>query len=498
VLGLVSLGLCAGAAGFIISQGAGAGSAAGPQGLVAYYGFDESAAKGMRFLDHSGNRNPAVGRNVRRVEGKVGKGLAFNGKTSSLSVADRTSLDLATSMTLEAWVKPQAGSGRRTILAKLGGRSLSYAVHSATPKGGAGGQARIGRGTSRVGASDDLPLGKWTHVAVTYDGSTLRLYQNATEVSASEVRGRIQPSRGPLRIGGKIPGGGWFKGILDEVRVYNRALSQSEVQTDMRRKAAARRTPATPAPTPAPAPSAPGASGVPAPAGNLAGWRQVFFDDFTVKVASWGACGNYEAHNCPSLPEPYRSKWWAYPSNYQDTREKQSGDGGFYEPSNLSMSDGMLRIQLRRENGTTQAAAPYPRMPAQTYGRYAMRFKADPVPGFKIAWMLWRASGSWGEIDFPEGDLDSGICAFMHKQSGQDAFCPNASFASGWHTAVYEWTAGKVVFYLDDKVIGTSTSGVPSTPMNWLLQSETSLDGPPPNGAVANIYVDWVAAWAPA
>ena len=94
MLGLVSLGLCAGAAGFIISQGAGAGPATGPQGLVAYYGFDESAAKGMRFLDRSGNRNPAVGRNVRRVEGKVGKGLAFNGKTSSLSVADRTSLDL--------------------------------------------------------------------------------------------------------------------------------------------------------------------------------------------------------------------------------------------------------------------------------------------------------------------------------------------------------------------------------------------------------------------
>ena len=93
-------------------------------------------------------------------------------------------------MTLEAWVKPQAGSGRRTILAKLGGRSFSYAVHSATPRGGAGGEARIGRGTSRVGASDDLPLGRWTHVGVTYDGSTLRLYQNATEVSASEVRGR--------------------------------------------------------------------------------------------------------------------------------------------------------------------------------------------------------------------------------------------------------------------------------------------------------------------
>jgi hypothetical protein len=246
----------------------------------------------------------------------------------------------------------------------------------------------------------------------------------------------------------------------------------------------------------APAASAPASSGVPAPAGDLPGWRQVFIDDFPVDVESWGDCGSYEEHTCPSLPEPYQSKWWAYPSSHQDTREKLSGDGGFYEPSNLSMSDGMLRIQLRRENGTTQAAAPYPRMRAQTYGRYAVRFKADPVPGFKIAWLLWRTSTSWGEIDFPEGDLDSEIVAFLHKESGQDEFSSGVELAGAWHTTVVEWTPGKVKFFLDDRLIGTSTDGVPSTPMDWILQSETALSGDlPEDGAVANIYIDWVAAW---
>ena len=70
--------------------------------------------------------------------------------------------------------------------------------------------------------------------------------------------------------------------------------------------------------------------------------------------------------------------------------------------------------------------------------------------------------------------------------------------AGAWHTAVVEWTPGRITFLLDDQQFGTTTSEVTGIPRNWLLQSETSLDGPPPNGTSANIYVDWVAAWAPA
>jgi beta-glucanase (GH16 family) len=155
---------------------------------------------------------------------------------------------------------------------------------------------------------------------------------------------------------------------------------------------------------------------------------------------------------------------------------------------------------MRRENGETQGAAPSPKVGPRTYGRFAVRFRMESAPGFKVAWLFWRASGSWGEIDFPEGELDGGICAFNHAQSGGNAFarCTNTPMAGAWHTAVVEWTSGRITYYLDDQQFGTTTSEVPNMPMNWILQSETSLDGPPPNGTSANIYVDWVAAWAPA
>src|SRR2546427_410289 len=73
--------------------------------------------------------------------------------------------------------------------------------------------------------------------------------------------------------------------------------------------------------------------------------------------------------------------------------------------------------------------APVPLLPTMLYGRYAVRFKADPVPGYKTAWLLWPDSGNWpadGEIDFPENSLDGNACAFVHHlgatiPSDQDA-----------------------------------------------------------------------------
>jgi hypothetical protein len=406
-------------------------------------------------------------------------------------------------MTLEAWAKPQATSGRRTILAKLGRGSHVYAVHSATRSGGAAGEARVGGRSRQTGVPDDLPLGRWTHVALTYDGTALRLYRNGDEVSSASAGGRVQTSPGPLRIGGNVKGGGWFKGVIDEVRIYGRALSEAEIKKDMGR--GVRVTPPTP-PVPVSSTPAPGPSGAPAPAGDLPGWRQVFIDDFPTDVpeGGWTGC-DHRNGRCLGLPPSVRDKWFTYPEGFKDTSK-----AGSYLPAQVnSIQNSMLRLRLRNEGGVIKVGAPIPliggRVNSQTYGRYAVRFKIDPVPGFKVAWLLWPDSENWphdGEIDFPEGDLDGGINAFMHRQgassgSDQDAYLANATFASGWHTTVIEWGPDACRFIFDGKVIGTSTSRIPSTPMHWVLASETALGSArPASGAVANVYIDWVAIWS--
>ena len=77
------------------------------------------------------------------------------------------------------------------------------------------------------------PVNAWTHVALTYDGATLRLYVNGTQVATPATTGAIQATDSPLWIGGNNPYGEYFQGLIDEVRVYNRALTQADIQADM-------------------------------------------------------------------------------------------------------------------------------------------------------------------------------------------------------------------------------------------------------------------------
>ena len=61
----------------------------------------------------------------------------------------------------------------------------------------------------------------------------LALYVNGTQAAQLLVAGSIVTSTGPLKIGGNAIWGEWFQGLIDEVRIYNRALSAGEIQADM-------------------------------------------------------------------------------------------------------------------------------------------------------------------------------------------------------------------------------------------------------------------------
>ena len=78
----------------------------------------------------------------------------------------------------------------------------------------------------------DLAVGQWSHAAVTYDGVTLRLYLDAVEVGSTPLSGAVDiaPSV-PVTVGSQPPGAGprFFDGLIDDVRILSRALSQSEL-----------------------------------------------------------------------------------------------------------------------------------------------------------------------------------------------------------------------------------------------------------------------------
>jgi hypothetical protein len=231
-------------------------------------------------------------------------------------------------------------------------------------------------------------------------------------------------------------------------------------------------------------------SGQPMPVGDIPGWHQIFTDDFTTAVP------------LGKFPSAVSSKWTAY-SGFSDT----SGHGTYDPAKVISIAHGVMTMHLHTENGIHLVSAPTPIIPGnsayqgQTYGRYAVRFRADPVPGYKAAWLLWPDSNKWtdGEIDFPEGNLNDDIDAFMHHRGNPEA---QETYSTGvpynaWHTAVIEWTPAAVEYILDGKVIGdeTNTAVIPDTAMRWTLQTETTPSGPS-NSAAGNVQIDWVAMYS--
>jgi hypothetical protein len=237
-------------------------------------------------------------------------------------------------------------------------------------------------------------------------------------------------------------------------------------------------------------------SGAAMPVGDLPGWRQVFVDDFTTAVP------------LGSFPDAVAADWG---QSYSDGWSDTTGNGTYMPSKVVSIGNGVMNIRLHTENGTHLVAAAVPTVPnadgsrgGLLYGRYAVRFRADSAAGYKTSFLLWPDSGVWprdGEINFPEGNLDGSINGYLHPQGGTTS-AASYSFSTGakypsWHTAVTEWSPGKIVYKLDGRIVGSVTSRVPNTPMHWVLQTETAtFGGPPTDAAASNVQIDWVAVWA--
>lgn len=87
--------------------------------------------------------------------------------------------------------------------------------------------------TGHADSEQAVPARRWSHLAMTYDGTTVKLFIDGDEVATRPTTGSILTTADPLWIGGSRPYGEYFQGLIDEVRVYNRALTPSEVNSDM-------------------------------------------------------------------------------------------------------------------------------------------------------------------------------------------------------------------------------------------------------------------------
>ena len=209
------------------------------EGLVANYALDENA--GAQVQD-AVNKQPGgtIKGNVVWKPGKIGSALSFDGGSyvEIGSANDKTlRWERTDKFSYGAWINP-TGMDSMTVLSRMnetdgfrgydlylqGGRAFVHLIH------------KWDENAIRVNTKTVMEAGKWHHLFVTYDGSSkakgVHIYVDGKpadlDVTHDKLTDTIQTSTAPFTIGRRTPGAP-FKGLIDDVRAYNRELSASDV-----------------------------------------------------------------------------------------------------------------------------------------------------------------------------------------------------------------------------------------------------------------------------
>ncbi len=202
-----------------------------PPDLVSWYRAEGNA------LDFADGNNGSLMNGAIFAAGQVGQAFSFDGADDLVSVPYSANLDIQQSITLDAWVNPSASTslpGGVVIVGRPFGYQLGILSNGHVAFGfPSGGSAAVNRA---VESSSSIPLNAFTHVAATFDSATgqANIYVNGVLENTAVASGPINSMVKPLQIGGfDDPGftGGFFQGLIDEVDVFDRALSPAEVQT---------------------------------------------------------------------------------------------------------------------------------------------------------------------------------------------------------------------------------------------------------------------------
>lgn len=198
-------------------------------GLVGWWKFDEGTGTIAADSSGTGNDGTLHGPVEWTPDGKINGALAFTGPYNYVYVENDASLNPTREITLAAWINPSWTGNNRIIQKAPEGTDGQYRL---IKEGGNNIRLHLQPAANFEITGNIPPNGEWTHLAATYDHRMIRVYYDAAVVGETAFNDDLTTSDGPLFIGNKwsqAPAGDEFNGIMDDVRIYNRALTQSEL-----------------------------------------------------------------------------------------------------------------------------------------------------------------------------------------------------------------------------------------------------------------------------
>jgi hypothetical protein len=193
---------------------------------VAQWSFDSGTITGTSVTDVTGHGNTGtIFGTASQTTGFLGQAMSFDGTTGYVDAGTPADLNLTGPYTLHAWIKPNAVSNWNTVVGKEATAGGGYAMWLR-------GNGPLGcgqnHGSNTIASTGQVPLGQWTAVDCVFTGSGLQIYING---QPSGSGGSSQPpgtTTGPVRIAKSIAGA-FFSGLIDDVRIYNSALTASNI-----------------------------------------------------------------------------------------------------------------------------------------------------------------------------------------------------------------------------------------------------------------------------
>jgi hypothetical protein len=214
-----------------VSSGSGGNDVTSNQ--LGRWKFDE--ASGTSTSDSSGNGNHgSLVNSPAWAAGRTGAALQFNGSSNYVEIPSSSTMNqTGAALTLSAWVYKTANQANwRMLIHRQAGTSTGD--QWALAFNGDKAVLAVNTGTlATVTAPTATPVNQWVHVAGTWDGSTMRLYINGSQVATTARSGTITVESKTVTIGAGRNGTAmdeFFAGRINEARIYSRALSASEVQ----------------------------------------------------------------------------------------------------------------------------------------------------------------------------------------------------------------------------------------------------------------------------
>lgn len=198
--------------------------------LVAYYKLDSNSNDSVNSLNGSDTNISYT------TAGIIGNGATFNGSNSRISIADNSLLDITGDLTISCWVKTSSITNNMTIVNKgVGGATAVPYEFRFNSDASTSGRILLLRAGSDYGFASTnaraVTNATMTHLVVTASGTTITFYVNGSSVASSVERAipaTITANSSVTEIGSRN-NGLFFNGLIDEVGIWSRALSSTEV-----------------------------------------------------------------------------------------------------------------------------------------------------------------------------------------------------------------------------------------------------------------------------